>query len=563
MLPTILRVEWAGLAIRLGSYPFMVFCGALVGLSILLRRARTAHLSPRQLLPVLTGAVCIGFLGARFAFFLQYGGIPFKGGFVLYGGLIGGLVSGLVLARATGLPALRVADLATPCILLATAFGRVGCLLAGCCYGVVCESGLVYPRGSHAFHDQVRQGLLSPNAAASLPSMPILPMESLMLVLLFLITSNLWRRSPRPGRVLASAGVLYPTWRFVAEFFRADNAIDWGHALTFSQGISLACLLVSVLFLWKSDRRTPSTACARFDYRPASVAQCLLLLVTVGLSLGGMSCSSKPTYNPASGERARRGSSGPLRPPRDPGVKPTAQAGHDNSANDCFSGFAGACVDACADAVCDEGPACDGGSDCGGGCDGGGAGGSGGENGGENKQPVPAVRSILGTLRPGKTYKGTFAFEALVNDRLKVELGFKGSLSVRRARKDEDLPLHLSLESIDLKVGEERWKGAGELDVQVSPAGAVTVIESSLPKDLIEALASLDGISGNFVDPPLYPVPETELRKKVQRELATAVPRASFALLTTFEGYWNWVVGEATVIEDPPGTYYLKWVIRK
>src|SRR6185295_11459391 len=107
------------------------------------------------------------------------------GGIVLYGGLLAGMLAAMVLARWRGLPALRVADLAAPGVLLAAAFGRLGCLLAGCCHGAVAETGLRYPAGSPAFREQLRQGLIDADAARSLPTMPILLLEAAALLLFF------------------------------------------------------------------------------------------------------------------------------------------------------------------------------------------------------------------------------------------------------------------------------------------------------------------------------------------------------------------------------------------
>src|SRR5436190_4852964 len=106
--------------LRIGSYAFLVFCGALAALLLVLKRSKEARLSPRDLLPVFIAAVVAGFLGARAASLLQNG----TGGLVLYGGLLAGFATGLLVARWKRLPALAVADLAAPVVLLAAAFGR-------------------------------------------------------------------------------------------------------------------------------------------------------------------------------------------------------------------------------------------------------------------------------------------------------------------------------------------------------------------------------------------------------------------------------------------------------
>lgn len=144
MLPRLLSIAWGDLVFHLNGYGFSIVCGSVAALLILLRRARTAGFPVRPLLWVVMLAVAGGFVGARLAFALQYGRSPLAGGWVLYGGLLGGAGTALVAARRLGLPPLSVADLATPCLLLAAAFGRVGCFFAGCCFGAVWEDGVSY-----------------------------------------------------------------------------------------------------------------------------------------------------------------------------------------------------------------------------------------------------------------------------------------------------------------------------------------------------------------------------------------------------------------------------------
>ena len=58
-----------------------------------------------------------------------------QGGFVFYGGLLGALFCFYLYARRYRQPFWRLLAPATPALPLAHAFGRIGCLLVGCCYG--------------------------------------------------------------------------------------------------------------------------------------------------------------------------------------------------------------------------------------------------------------------------------------------------------------------------------------------------------------------------------------------------------------------------------------------
>ena len=66
------------------------------------------------------------------------------GGSVFYGGLLGGILAGAVYLRRKGRPLDLWASLTAPAIPLFHVFGRVGCFLGGCCYGLPSAWGFVY-----------------------------------------------------------------------------------------------------------------------------------------------------------------------------------------------------------------------------------------------------------------------------------------------------------------------------------------------------------------------------------------------------------------------------------
>ena len=62
-----------------------------------------------------------------------------NGGLVVYGSVIGGLLAAFLFLRRHKLPALAIADLIAPSMVLGLALGRLGCLMNGCCYGGACD----------------------------------------------------------------------------------------------------------------------------------------------------------------------------------------------------------------------------------------------------------------------------------------------------------------------------------------------------------------------------------------------------------------------------------------
>ena len=100
--------------------------GALVGAKALYLLPRLPQVAAD--LPLLTSAPAV--------FADRY----LSGGFVFYGGLFGALAAGWLFCRKRGDFDRLGADL-IPAIPLLHGFGRVGCFLAGCCYGVPAPSG--------------------------------------------------------------------------------------------------------------------------------------------------------------------------------------------------------------------------------------------------------------------------------------------------------------------------------------------------------------------------------------------------------------------------------------
>ena len=151
------------------------------------------------------------------------------GSHVLYA-LLGGLAVGALYLRIRRLPFAAYADIAAPAIPLFHAFGRIGCFLGGCCYGIPWEGGITYTRA------------LSPEANG-VARFPVQLLESALLFALFLLLAALFRRGALRGRLLALYLAVYAVLRFLLEFLRGDAIRGVYFGLSTSQWISLAILL--------------------------------------------------------------------------------------------------------------------------------------------------------------------------------------------------------------------------------------------------------------------------------------------------------------------------------
>ena len=135
--------------IDIDSYTLMLVIGALLSLFVvlLINKKKKEFQIPVQDILFLCCFVLFGAsLGARLLFFITM--IPnihsfqdvikylFKeSGLVFYGGAIGGILFGLLYVKLYGLSPKKFMELIFPVLPLGHSLGRVGCFLAGCCYG--------------------------------------------------------------------------------------------------------------------------------------------------------------------------------------------------------------------------------------------------------------------------------------------------------------------------------------------------------------------------------------------------------------------------------------------
>lgn len=164
------------------------------------------------------------------------------GGAVFYGGLLGGLAVGYVFLRKSRLDVGRYSDVAAPAIALFHTFGRLGCFLSGCCYGVPWSHGITYHYAAMA-------------EANGVARFPVQLVEAGLNFGLFFLLWTLLRKRRLPGRLLLLYLLIYPTYRFFLEFLRGDAIRGFLLGLSTSQVISLLLLAGSAL-IWLRCRRT-------------------------------------------------------------------------------------------------------------------------------------------------------------------------------------------------------------------------------------------------------------------------------------------------------------------
>jgi phosphatidylglycerol:prolipoprotein diacylglycerol transferase len=162
-----------------------------------------------------------------------------EGGLVWYGAFTLGLFAAALYMSVNRMRFWNVMDMASPYIALGQAFGRIGCLLNGCCYGIAAPDG--FPLG-----------VVFPGSAVV--RYPAQIYSSLALILIFVIL-RLWQDKRRfEGEVFLGYLMLYSCKRFLIEFLRGDNPRILLN-LTQAQMMSITVFLIAVaVFARKAHR---------------------------------------------------------------------------------------------------------------------------------------------------------------------------------------------------------------------------------------------------------------------------------------------------------------------
>jgi phosphatidylglycerol:prolipoprotein diacylglycerol transferase len=180
-------------------------------------------------------------------FTLDYAISLLRGGLVFYGGLLGGLAGFVIYAKQYKMSALHLMDSIVFVVPLIHAFGRLGCFLAGCCYGVHSETFGVYFNHSD----------IAPHGERLLPTQLYESFFELAVFVLLLVISHRTNFAAKHGKgsLVFLYLPLYAIWRFGIEFLRADAERGIYFGLSTSQWISLILLIVSAVF-WVRRRHS-------------------------------------------------------------------------------------------------------------------------------------------------------------------------------------------------------------------------------------------------------------------------------------------------------------------
>lgn len=244
MYPVLFRIG----AFEITSFGAMMAIAAVVGLWQLQREAARAGL-PESVLDAAVIGIIGGLLGAKLFWAVEHSGTApmsdllfSRGGLSWYGGLIGGVGSGVAYVRARRWPLMPILAAATPALAFGQLLGRIGCFLVGDDYGWPTDLpwGVAFPQG------------LPPT------TVPVHPTQLYEAIGLAFIGAALlhWRRVGIADEiVLGRYLVAVASLRFAIEFVRVHQPLAFGLAPAHWLSLLVATIGASVLLKYRSRRQ--------------------------------------------------------------------------------------------------------------------------------------------------------------------------------------------------------------------------------------------------------------------------------------------------------------------
>lgn len=248
---------------RIGTYGVVVGAGLLLCLWLARRLGVRDGLSPRVVNDIGLGMIVGGFVGSKSLGLavsvargetLSFADLRTAG--AVHGGLFGGALTLLVVARVLGLPLSRLFDAYLPAAALGQAIGRLGCFFAGCCHGAPHDGPL-----SVVFTNPLAREL--GGAPLGVHLYPVQLYDAALHFSLCALLVYLHRRRLLVGRLLPLFCVLEGTLRFAIEGLRGDTQrgvwlnIDW---LSTGRLTALALVLVGAVLFALVPKAPPVTS---------------------------------------------------------------------------------------------------------------------------------------------------------------------------------------------------------------------------------------------------------------------------------------------------------------
>ncbi|HXW53723.1 MAG TPA: prolipoprotein diacylglyceryl transferase [Myxococcota bacterium] len=295
MLPELFTIPFVNLPVH--TYGALYVTGLLVGMYVAFRQAKLVGIYHEDILDFGFWALVGALIGARILFIIveahyyfvesPFTEIPgtgisiptllavWKGGFVFWGGVVGGAIALVLFCRNRKIPLAEMADYCAPGLALGHAVGRIGCVAGGCCYGyatyhidhagkVIADTpfAIAFPEGSIAYGSLFNQAKgqvleLMQSLGTTMPLFPVQIIESLANIAIFFILMFLIPVKRAHGQLALTYLILYSIMRSITETFRGDTARGFviDNVLSTSQFISIVMSLLALVMIIVLSKR--------------------------------------------------------------------------------------------------------------------------------------------------------------------------------------------------------------------------------------------------------------------------------------------------------------------
>jgi phosphatidylglycerol:prolipoprotein diacylglycerol transferase len=229
--------------IQIKSYGLMIAIGIIVAATLFINKGKKKGFDEDSLLNLIIFAIIGGMLGGKGLFIItEFKNIikdpsillNFGYGFVIYGAIGGGALAMYLYCKKKNWSIIEMLDMTVPGLAIAQGFGRIGCFLAGCCYGAetTLPIGVKFPKGS-----------LAPTGIYVHPTQIYSSVFDFSLGFFLLYYSKKERKN---GKVMGLYLIIYSIGRFFVEFLRNDPRGNVG-ILSTSQFIAIFTLVLGII----------------------------------------------------------------------------------------------------------------------------------------------------------------------------------------------------------------------------------------------------------------------------------------------------------------------------
>ena len=245
--------------IELTGFGLAMFMAFVIAQIAAQRETERRGYDPNPIGDLVFAAVIGGLLGAKLYYVILMrdpNALFQRAGFVFWGGLIGGTIAVLAMAKWRGMNLSRVTDVSAPAIMAAYAVGRTGCWAVGDDYGRPWDGPLAvsFPQGappstagimSRLFHVDFPTGT-PPDTVVSVH--PTQLYEVAMACVLFGVLWRLRDHEHAEGWLFGLYCVFAGVERFIVEFFRAKDDRFFG-PLTTAQVLAIGFVVVGATIM--------------------------------------------------------------------------------------------------------------------------------------------------------------------------------------------------------------------------------------------------------------------------------------------------------------------------